>query len=196
MNLAIGYLGRWLTIELLGLRILNLLIINYSLLNEEVSKRILVVDGNSWRTLKEDTNVIKLCVRHLWHHMKTNLELGEIICEDRNQAWLQGDGKVRRQNCQAWEPHSWWIWPECSWDSFLSPLLSLLMYLCKLIIIFLILHILTRYSESIFWQCSRIPFLGSVGLTGNSLGYAISPASASHLCDLEVILIPTSMGRH
>lgn len=114
VNLAIGYLGRWLTIALLGLRILNLLIINYSLLNEEVSKHILVVDGNSWRTLKEDANVIKLCLRHLWHHMKINLELGEIICEDRNQAWLHGDGKVRRQNCQAWEPQSWWIWLECS----------------------------------------------------------------------------------
>lgn len=114
VNLAISYLGRWLTIELLGLRILNLLIINYSLLNEEVSKRILVVDGNSWRTLKEGTNVIKLCLRHLWQHRKTNLELGEITCEDRNQAWLQGDEKARRQICQAWEPQRWWIWPECS----------------------------------------------------------------------------------
>lgn len=101
VNLAIGYLGRRLTVELLGLRILNLLIINYSLLNEEVSKSIPVVDGNSGRTLKQGTSVIKLCLRNLWQHMKTNLELNEITREDRNQAGLKGDGKGRRENCQA-----------------------------------------------------------------------------------------------
>lgn len=124
-NSAIGYLGRLLTVELLGLRILNLLIINYSLLNEEASRCIPVVDGNSWRILKQGTSMIKLCLRNLWQHLKTNLELGEIICEDLNQAGLKGNGKVRRENCQAWEPQRWWIWPKCSWDSFLPPSLSL-----------------------------------------------------------------------